>query len=240
MNRILAICIVLVSAWNVSAQKDDEREGSKPGILWNFTGLRPAKAGKAMKYDRLVFDVTYNDWLGELRSFQNQWSSIGLNTNLMFDFPLNKKSTVSFGTGVRHSLFRTENLSNLFVCDPTGSYTQIKEGTASAKRILLCGNSLGIPLEFRFRTKGRDHFKFQFGFTPAYQLNIYSKTVFSNGNVSKDYHFVDLNRFALSGHIRFGIRNWAIYGACSINPLFYSRASATLHLLQLGLSVSLF
>ena len=240
MSRIIAIGLLFVAIFQLNAQPDYVREGSKPGILWNFTGLRPAKAGKAMKYDRFVFDITYNDWLGELRSFQNQWSSIGLNSNVLFDISLNKKNTFSFGMGFRHSLFRTENLSNLFVSDPTGSYTLVKEGNADAKRILLCGNALGMPLELRFKTKGRDHFKFHIGVTPAYQLNIYSKTVFDNGNSEKDFHFVDLNRFSLTGHVRLGVRNWALYGACSINPLFYSRASTTLHLLQLGLSVSLF
>lgn len=242
MKNVLGIVSIYIFAiLQLHAQQySRERKEHKPGIMWNFTGLRPAKAGKAIKYDRLVFDITYNDWLGELKSFQNNWSSIGLNSNLLFDISLNQKNTVSFGTGFRHSLFRTENLSNLFICDPTGSYTLVKVGSPEAKRRLLCGNSFGIPLELRFRTNGNNHVKFHIGLTPAYQVNIFSKTVNEDGTVLKDFHFVDLNRFSLAGHLRLGIRNWAVFGSCTINPMFYNRSSKTLHLLQLGLSVSLF
>ena len=213
--------------------------------MWNFTGLRPAEAGKAQKYDRLVFDLTYNDWFGDLKTFKNRWSSIGLNTNMLFDIPLNSSNTISFGTGIKHTLFRTENLANLFSADPTNTYTVISNAPSAVdvKRRLLCGNAFGIPLEMRFRTQNWKHVKFHVGGTISYQLNVYAKSVLSGPDgrqVVKDFNFADVNRLALSAHLRVGIRNWGLFASYGINPMFTNRSSAKLHLVQLGLSTSLF
>lgn len=247
MPKYLFIYVIVLLPYFVSSQFNEEPgkvSRFKPGIMSNFTGLRPARAGNAHKYDRLIVDVTYNDWLGDLKSFKNKWSSIGINTNLLFDIGINKKKTVSLGTGFRHSLFRTENLAHLFSADPTYTYTLVTKGTSvDCKRRLLCGNSVGVPIELRFRSKGWKHVKFHVGGVVAYQCNIYAKSVFTSPEgrqVIKDYNFADVNRFSLSTHIRFGTRNWAIYGSYGINSLFSNRSSTKLHLMQVGLSVSLF
>jgi hypothetical protein len=247
MSRLIVIIAVVILPQIVLTQFNEEAgkmSRVKPGLMWHFTGLRPATAGKAQKYDRLIFDILYNDWQGDLTSFKNKWYSIGLNTNILFDIGLNKRNSLSLGTGFRHSLFRTENLGNLFSADPTNTYTMVSEGVSSdCKRRLLCGNSIGIPLELRFRTKGIKHVKFHMGGVVAYQWNIYARSVFTGQEgrqVVKDYNFKDVNPLALSAHIRVGIRNWAVYGSYGINPLFSNRSSTYLHLIQLGISVSLF
>lgn len=243
----LIIAFLLTSSFLNGQQKEapELKSRYKPGIMWNFTGLYPAKEGKAQKYDRLVFDVTYNDWFGDLKTFRNKWSSIGLNSNFLFDISLNQANTISFGTGIRHSLFRTENLAHLFAADPTQTYTTVTDGSQASdvKRRLLCGNAIGIPLEFRFRTKSWQHMKFHVGGTLAYQLNVYAKSVFSGQEgrqVVKDYNFADVNRLSLIAHIRMGIRNWGMYASYGVNPMFSNRSSTNLHLFQLGVSISLF
>jgi hypothetical protein len=86
----------------------------RPGVMWFNTGLRPAEIEKVRKYDRLVFDITYSDWAGESKPFQNKWASLGLNSSLYFDIPMVKNNLVSFGTGLSHSLF-TIHHDNQFV-----------------------------------------------------------------------------------------------------------------------------
>jgi len=248
MRKRLLFISLLFLGHGIIAQtvsQDDLKSRYKPGFMWNFTGMRPAKSGKSQKYDRLVFDVTYNDWYGDLKTFKNRWSSIGLNSNVLFDIPLNSSNTISIGTGFRHSLFRTENLSNLFASDSSNTFTVVKDNmtTVDVSRRLLCGNAVGIPLELRVRTKGWQHVKFHIGGTIAYQMNVYSKTVLSSPEgrkVIKNYDFVDLNRFSLSTHLRVGIRNLGLYAAYGWNPMFSNRASANLHLIQFGASLSLF
>ena len=51
------------------------------------------------KYDRLVFDLTYNDFSGDVSPLSQGFNSIGITTNMIFDIPMNKKNTISFGTG---------------------------------------------------------------------------------------------------------------------------------------------
>jgi hypothetical protein len=248
MPEFRLIIAFLFTAYCLNGQQNavpELKSRYKPGLMWNFTGFRPAKAGKAKKYDRLVFDVTYNDWFGDLRTFRNKWSSIGLNTNLLFDISLNRTSTISLGTGFRHSLFRTENLAHLFAADPTRTYTTVTDGSQASdvKRRLLCGNAIGFPVEFRFRTKAWQHFKFHVGGTLAYQLNIYAKSVFSGQEgreVVKDFNFADVNRLSLSTHVRMGIRNWGVYASYGVTPMFSNRSSTNLHIFQLAVSVSLF
>ena len=91
MNKVLVLLGFILLANVGFSQYNSEGELTsrfRAGFMWFYTGLRPAKVDKVRKYDRLIFDITYNDWNGDQELFQNHWASIGLNTNLMFDIPL--------------------------------------------------------------------------------------------------------------------------------------------------------
>lgn len=224
----------------------DEISRFRAGSMWFFTGFRPAIPEKVRKYDRLIFDLTYNDWVGDLEPFKNKWNSIGLNTSLMFDIPLTKGNTISFGTGLSHSLFRINTEDHIFSPDSTETYTEHFDVTTNnplLKNSFLCGNNISIPIEFRFRTKGWKHFKFHLGGKVGYQLNMYSRAVSEGQNgrmILKDHNFADVQRLIYSAHFRVGIRNWALFGSYNLNGLFSNNNSPNLNLLQMGLSISLF
>ncbi|MFN5910748.1 MAG: hypothetical protein ACK45H_05380 [Bacteroidota bacterium] len=218
----------------------------RPGTMWFFTGLRPAQAEKVRKYDRLVFDLTYNDWNGDLKPLGNDWRSIGLNTNLLFDIPLNKGNTISLGTGVCHSFFRISCPGRQFTADSTQLYTQMvyhaDQNPTTTKRFL-GGQSFGIPVEFRFRSKGWRHIKFHVGGKLGYEFSQYAMTITKTDNgrfIAKDHGLPDPTRLIYSAHFRIGIRNWAFYGSYNLNKLFSNVASPQLNLIQVGLSISLF
>lgn len=215
----------------------------RPGVMWFNTGLRPAEIEKVRKYDRLVFDITYSDWAGDKKPFQNKWASLGLNSSIYFDIPMVKNNLVSFGTGLSHSLF-TVHHDNLFVSDSTNSFTLYNElDTLPFAKNKLVGNSIAIPIEFRFRTKGWKHVKFHLGGKIGYQLNLFQKTHFDGENgkvIEKSYDIADLNRLNYSVHMRIGIRNWGLFASYNLNGLFKSSESVKLNLLQLGLSISLY
>lgn len=248
MYKIIFSFFILFLSFNSNAQYSSEGDlisRFRPGSMWYFTGLRPAVEEKVRKYDRLMVDLTYNDWNGDQKIFQNKWASIGVNTNLMFDIPITKGNTVSFGTGISHSLFRINHMNN-FIVDSTKTYTTIftdaSSGLIPSKRFL-CGNSISLPIEFRFRTKGWKHFKVHLGGKIGYQLNLYSKTVFEGQDgkyLEKNFDFPDVNRLIYSTHIRIGMRNWSIYGSYNLNTLFANRLSSQLNLVQMGLTISLF
>ncbi len=216
----------------------------RPGAMWFFTGWRPAAPERVRKYDRLIFDVTYNTWHGDQQAFSSAWSSIGFNSSLYFDIPLTKYNTVSLGTGISHGLFRVQH-KEWFLVDPTHSYTDLVplNGNTTYKRVLLGGNSLSIPFELRFRGKNWKHFKMHFGARIGYEMNLFSKS-FAEGQdgmeIIKNYDFPDVHRLLYSTHLRLGNRNWAFYASYSLNPIFANRESARLNLIQMGLSISLF
>lgn len=248
MFKRLFLCAFVLISFNTFSQYNSEGADLisrfRPGFMWFFTGYRPAEPEKVRKYDRLMFDVTYNTWSGDLKPFENKWNSIGFNTCLMFDIPITKGNTVSFGTGLCHSLFRINSAYHLFAADSTNTFTEHFDiQTLVAEKSFLGGNSLSVPIEFRFRTKGWKHFKVHIGGKVGYQLGMYSKVVMNgeNGDLTqKNRNFADVNRLTYSAHMRIGMRNWALFGSYNFNPLFSQEKSVQLNLLQVGLTISLF
>lgn len=247
-NILVTICMLLLVG-GANAQYNSKGElisRFHPGSMWYFTGFRPAETEKVRKYDRLIFDLTYNDWSGDLGPLKNNWNSLGFNTNLMFDIPLAKENVVSLGIGLSHSIYRVSNNSLQFAADSTHSYTLLSTLTESQSNGIkrsLGANSFALPLELRFRTKGWKHFKVHLGGKVGYQYDLFAKSKMdgSNGRVIlKDHDLPDVNRLIYSAHIRFGLRNWALYASYNLNSIFKNDQSPQLNMIQAGLSISLY
>ena len=244
-NSLLLIFAVFIAFAGRSQynSKGDTPSMFRPGFMWYYTGIRPAKVEKVRKYDRLIFDITYNDWNGDQQPFQNHWASIGFNTNLMFDVPLTKGNTVALGVGVSHQLTRVRHDALFAKSDNPPSTNLVPKGLQTFNKNVLVGNAFSIPLELRFRKASWKHMKLHLGGKVGYQANMFSKTIFgsgSNRDVVKDYGFSDLNRLIYSAHVRFGFRAWAIYASYNLNKIFAESASTQLNQLQFGLSISLY
>ena len=248
MNKYIAIIWIFCIGFTANAQFDGKGENVsrfRPGLLWFYSGFRPAEPDMPVKYDRLIMDITYNDWIGDRQPFKNHWASIGLNSNLMFDIPLTKgTSIVSLGVGISHQYTNIRHNSHLWV-DDVGKTTTfaIKDSSDVFKKGLLAGNSFSIPIELRFRSKGWKHFKFHIGGKIGYQANLLSKYVSNvNGHreVAKSYSFPDECKLIYSAHMRIGFRTWALFASYNFNPIFTNVKSTQLNLLQMGLSISLF
>lgn len=248
MNKSVLIFLLTTLSFQSFGQYDSEGADLisrfHPGSMWFYNGIKPASMEKVRKYDRLMLDIAYNTFNGDLKFFNNKWNSIGFNTNIMFDIPIKIGNAVSFGVGLTHSFFKVETSGKAFNADTSYTFTELStyQPFAEESRYLI-GNSFAVPMEFRFRTKGWKHFKVHIGGRIGYQSNLYSKTInhFQNGKqVFKDYSFVDVNPLIYSAHLRVGIRNWALYGSYNLNSLFKNNSSVQLNLFQVGLSVSLF
>ena len=248
MNKLVALAIVCCS-WSVSLAQYDSKVDSpmskfRPGFMWFYTGLRPAKVERVRKYDRLIFDVTYNDWIGDRDIFTNHWASIGLNTNVMFDVPLSKGNTVALGIGLAHQYTVIRHNGNLVRDDVAGTTTwQDKQSGQTFDRSVLGGNSFAMPIELRFRKESWRHFKFHIGGRIGYQVNSFTKEVEGKGQnriVTKDFNFPDQARLIYAAHLRFGFRNWALFAKYNFNKLFTNSNSTQLNRTQLGVSISLY
>ncbi len=248
MIKNIIFIVTCCLAFGLNAQYDgkgaNEISRFRPGFMWIYTGLRPAKEERITKYDRLIFDVTYNDWIGDKDPFENHWASIGLNTNLIFDIPLTKGNKVSLGIGVSHQYMniRHNDLVVIDEIDKTTSFTPMIQTPGFVKSVL-SGNSFSIPVEIRFRNESWKHFKVHLGGKVGYQANLFSKNVANvNGHreVNKRYGFPDENKLIYSAHARIGLRNWALFASYNFNTLFSNPKSAQLNLIQMGLSISLY
>lgn len=227
------------------AQNDKSASRFKPGVMWYYNGIKPAKIGKARKYDRFMVDLCYNTWNGNLKPFKNTLFSFGINTALLFDIPLTTENTLSFGTGFSHTFFSV-NTETLFKTDWDNTKTTIlsnNDTSSLSAHNSLSGHSFSIPIEIRFRTKGWKHIKFHIGGKVGYQINLFTKTVINDSHgksVYKEFIFPDVNRLIYAAYARIGVRNWALFTSYNVNPLFKNKQSASLNLIQVGLTVSLF
>lgn len=246
-RKLFFIFLMMVTV--TFGQKDQEEQPKlnsryRPGIMWWYTGLKPAKGGDAEKYDRLMFDVTYNDWAGERGSFKLKGPSMGMNVSFMFDIPLGKSNQFSFAIGPQYGFFNTRHdLAYAFDFDEKATFFDVQENVGEAGYTKFVGNYFQIPIEFRFRTKGWEHFKIHIGGKIGYLFAFNHKTKWSGEDfkaVQRDYSTPDLNRLLYSAHIRFGIRNWGLYASYSFNPMFKNEQSTQVNQFQLGLTVSLF
>ncbi|MDX2362531.1 MAG: hypothetical protein QNK23_17115 [Crocinitomicaceae bacterium] len=248
MVKGVIIAIVCGFSFFASAQFDGRGENEtsrfRPGVMWFFSGYRPAEEGKPNKFDRLIFDLTYNDWVGEQGPFQNSWASIGLNTSLMFDIPLTQGNKVSFGVGISHQYTPIRHNNHLVIDDVANTTTFVlKDSTDLFYKSSLSGNSFSIPIELRFRNESWKHFKFHIGGKIGYQVSMmakYGSKIDGHKYIDKRYGFPDQAKLVYSAHIRVGIRNWAIFASYNFNRLFTNSNSTKLNLIQMGLSISLF
>jgi len=242
----IIVCTICILSNAQFDSKDEKRSNYRPGLMWFYSGIRPEKSkhDDVRKYDRLIIDVTYNDWIGDNDLFENHWASIGMNTSLMFDIPLTGRNTVSLGIGVAYQYVNIRHDNKLVIDDAehTTIYTP-KDKYDMFDKSIFSGNSFSMPLELRFRTKNTKHFKFHVGGKIGYQANMLSKRVLlQDGHTerNKRFGFPDENKLLYSAHVRIGIRNWALFGSYNFNTLFSNSNSTQLNLIQLGLSVSLF
>lgn len=223
------------------SQGDNEISRFRPGAFWFFTGIRPAKMEKVRKYDRLIFDITYNDWTGDLKPFQVKPTSIGFGANLLFDVPLTKGNTISIGWGLNYHRTHLQH-NNTFFTNIKDNWTQYAISPVNGKGSLNF-NQFSIPLEIRFRKESWKHFKIHAGGKIGYITNIHEKNILEDGSgrtVIKDYHFPDINKLQYSAHVRFGLRNYALFGEYNFSKLFSNSASTQLNIFRFGISISLY
>lgn len=242
---IILFCSVgFLSNAQFDGKGDSKASRFRPGIMWFYSGISPAEEEKPAKYDRLIFDITYNDWVGERDVFSNHWASIGLNTNVMFDIPMIKGDKFSFGIGISHQYTNVRHDNKLVINDSLGTTVFMpKDDSDNFFKSVLSGNSFSVPIEFRFRNESWKQFKFHLGGKIGYQTNLLSKQVAhidGYKTTTKRSGFPDDNQFIYSIHMRIGMRNWALFGSYNLNTLFSNSKSSQLNLVQMGLSLSLF
>lgn len=211
----------------------------RPGFMWYMNGWHPIKDAENRRYDRLIVDLTYNDWTGSLTPFQNRWNSIGVNVNCMFDVHAKKNQNFSFGWGFAYGFAQVASMHTF----SNVNGVQIGQVTASATYNTLRTHRFYIPLELRFCTsKWENKFKFHFGGFLGIQPMVNQTQItkaddyFQKFKTTLSYH----NWLNYGVHARVGLRNWALFASYQFSGIFEKNNGVQLHPLQFGLSISLF
>lgn len=241
LKTTFIFCFITLLGFGQYEHEVKNKSRYRPGLMWSVTGW---KNGKMPKTDRLMFDITYNDWIGDRKTFKMKGPSLGMNVSWLFDIPIVRHGIVSFAIGPSYGFYNLNHNMPVFY-DETTKATMYgdKNDIGNFGKVKLVGHQLSIPVEFRFRTKGLQHFKVHIGGKIGYQLSLFNKERFTlNGEkvVQKDRSAKDINRLVYSAHVRMGIRNFAVYASYNFNPFYSNPSSTQLHLFQLGLTVSLF
>lgn len=247
MRISLLICCVLYFT-SIQSQYLEKEEGLvsrfRPGIGWYYSGLKPYEEEKLRKYDRLILDVVYNDWSGEESLFESPWNSLGFNVSFLFDKVISSKNTFSIGYGLAFSHYNNKTQKD-FVRNFDQGSTSLEDFDPAVEiiRNKYTANYIELPLEFRFRTKGRKHFKFLIGGKIGYQLNSFTKQLTEQGGFilkTRNYSFPDNQRLRYGATVRIGIRNYALFASYYFSSLFKDNESIELYPFSLGISFSLF
>jgi hypothetical protein len=239
MKKGLFILILLVFG-TLRAQDSLLISRHRPGLFWFFDGMRPTKSTDNHKYDRLVLDLTYNDWCGDLSPFQNRWNSIGVNVNFMKDIKFKKTKVFSLGIGMGYG-FSSFSSNYKFLVDK--QFIEIskieKSGIHDHARSNL--HRFYVPLELRFSTKNWNRWKFAIGGTFGINAGMNQRLIDSDGAKMERTNLSEYTSILNYGvHTRLGYRNFSLFGSYQINNLFRGRGNTDLHQFQLGLSISLF
>lgn len=246
--RIFLCYIVFIFSVPFSIGQDQDVDlisRFRPGMMWFYTGIKPASPEKVRKYDRFIFDIVYNDWISKTQKpFKNSPFSIGFNSNLMFDLPLTKGNTRSFGIGISYGHYRVQYQDFLVRDDLEKTTVLISDITQyGIEKSVFKYNSLSIPFELRFRGKNWKHAKLHLGGKISYFFNPNTNLSSNNDNIKslqKTIGFHDFNHLNASAHLRFGSRNWSFFASYNFLKLFKNKQSIQLNPMQFGLSISLF
>ena len=236
------ILLFLLLPTLIFSQKEFDTEiesNSRPGIFYYLT-WKTSNKPKPRKYDRCIFDLYYSGAYSSGNITNRSSLNLGFSANFMNEYVLNKKNTISLGSGLGISSTKVELNSNLVLgndnsisCFPSESYDY--------KRNSLNGLNINVPIELRFKTKGWSHYKIHIGGRLGYQVRL-----------RENYFYTDTDRnyknslksaaehLTYSVHTRLGIRNYSIYASYNLNPLFKHDDSPKMNWFQLGLSISLF
>lgn len=240
-NKIFILFLIIWTSLD-GQQDPDLVSRHRPGIFWYFTGLRPLKDTDIRKYDRLILDLTYNDWLGAVSPFENNLNSIGINTNLMFDIRSKKHQALSLGWGFAYAYSKISTNKKLIESNSNIVVLSNKSQLDNYDQNFIKSHRFYVPLELRFASKKWNRFKFIIGANVGIQPFL-NQIFLTKSDGEKEYFtnvLSDRNLLSYGVHFRAGTRSLALFGSYQFNSLFKSRESVKLHPFQFGLSLSLF
>lgn len=203
--------------------------------------LKPKNSGSR---DRIVFDLTFDQWLHDEAGLKLKWHSRGFNTYFMYDVQLGKKKklfSVAPGLGVSTSSI----FHNALLAEDSINGTDLIIRTDDYKKNKLGLTYIDIPVELRFRSTPNaknKSWKFALGFKAGVLIDgkTKSKEEDANGNMKiyKEKRYSDLNRFRYGATVRFGYGPFNFFGFYSLSKLFQNGKGPDITPFSVGISIN--
>jgi len=184
------------------------------------------------------FDITHNDWTGDLKPFKMQGPSIGFNVGILHSYPIlaNNKFAIAFGIAYgKHRM--KHDLEINYDSDTRITTVSSQDSFVVGSRKLISGQ-WSIPVELRFQTNTKHGFYCHIGGKLGYQSRLYEKGR-TNGSKYKHKHKFESDKqpWVYSVHARMGFRYGpSLYASYNFNSLFRNSKSTQLNLIEMGLS----
>ncbi len=262
MNKFFLSVVLLAFAVALHAQpapKSSTSEPAKDGKTINARSLPKVKSR-----DRLIIELTHDNWLNKPAYIETKWFSRGFNAFMMWDVPLTKNGTISVapGFGISNTNVFTNVLIQRSALDGSTYFNIIPDYVLNEttpndltdsvrleySKSKLAVSSLDIPLELRFRTnphKGKP-FKLALGARIGYVVNAHTKYKGddyrdgSDRSVTLKESVLNINRFKYGVTARIGYGNFNIFGFYSLSKLFNTSLAPEITPISVGISFNSF
>jgi hypothetical protein len=240
MKQALATLCTIFIFLSASAQTADSTNNK----LKETTAALKEKAGGSR--DRIVVELTFDNWIHNEDSLKVKWYSRGFNAYFMYDIQLGKKKlfAVAPGLGIGTSSIFT-NSKLVEGVDSLGGGTRMVERTDSYKKNKLGLTYLDIPVELRFRSKPNSKnksFKVAVGFKAGFLLDgktkVKQKDADGNMKVYKEKRYDDLNRFRYGATFRIGYGPFSVIGYYSLAKIFEKGKGPSITPFSVGIAIN--
>ncbi len=198
------------------------------------------------KFDRIVLDVNWNQWIKTPENINQGIFSFGVSAFLFKDIPLHAKSNFSFAFGIG---FDSQNFHHdgqfVFEQDLNGDiYTDLvllpEDYVFYKNKIAM--NYVDVPIEFRIRTMNRtleDRMKFNFrlylGFKGGFLVNDHLK-ITDTESKTKVFNLPNSMLYRYGPTIRIGFNKIAFNAFYSLTTLFEKDTGVALTPYSIGVS----
>ena len=218
--------------------------GSAQGLFEYFK--LTADGDGAEKFDRIIVDFTWTQWLEQVQGVDQGIFSFGISALWMKDIPLGKRSNVAIAMGLgfdSHNFHHNGEFE--FTTNADGStFTSLvsRNGATELKKNKYALNYVDVPFEFRLRTmnkttekKMKYNFRFYLGFKAGILVNDHLK-ISDNISKRKIFDLPNTLPYRYGPTIRVGLNKIAFVGFYSLTTVFKQNQGTSLTPFNVGIS----
>ncbi len=191
---------------------------------------RSSRFGKS---DRLMIDFYTDIWMGMPDSVNIRGYNPGASISMVQDFPFGS-SDFSFAVGLGIGTHNLHFNADIFKDSLGFSYFDNREDALDKNKLVL--SFIDIPLEFRFRTKRQNVFRFSLGGKIGYNINNHIKRI-DKGYKVKTYKVKDINPLRYGVTLRVGYKMYNFFAYYSLSTLFKKDKGEKMAPLSIGVSI---